>query len=178
MVFSPASLADRLLPLSDEEITDIYMRDLEEVLPGFSDIVTESHIQRWPLGAPYCFPGRAAIQEELMTPEDRVFLAGDYLGSLYTETAITSAFTAAQRAASILATESQYRRSGGVTDGAATGTDGWLQPGADTLTESPAPHPLADSVAPFQPADASADPVLTALSDGRSATATPPAAAL
>lgn len=42
-----------------------------------------------------------------MKPEERVFLAGDYLGSLYTETAITSAFTAAQRAASLLATESQ-----------------------------------------------------------------------
>lgn len=145
MVFSPASLADRLLPLSDEEITEIYHRDLDEVLPGFSDIVTESHIQRWPLGAPYCFPGRAKIQNELMTPEDRVFLAGDYLGSLYTETAITSAFTAAQRAASILATESQYRNTGavGVTDGVPFGADGWLQPG--TAAPATASHGAADS---------------------------------
>ncbi|MDN6437956.1 MAG: FAD-dependent oxidoreductase [Corynebacterium nuruki] len=134
MVFSPASLADRLLPLSDEEITEIYHRDLNEVLPGFSDIVTESHIQRWPLGAPYCFPGRAKIQDELMTPEERVFLAGDYLGNLYTETAITSAFTAAQRAASILATEHQYDNTAaiGLTDGVARGEDGWVQPGPAT----------------------------------------------
>lgn len=146
MVFSPASLADRLLPLSDEEITEIYHRDLNEVLPGFSDIVTETHIQRWPLGAPYCFPGRAKIQEELMTPEDRVFLAGDYLGSLYTETAITSAFTAAQRAASLLATEAQYRNTAvGVTDGISRGIDGWLQPGPDAKdTDGPADASPAD----------------------------------
>lgn len=107
MVFSPASLADNLIDKTDDEIAAIYHRDLNEVLPGFSDIVEETHVQRWKLGAPYCFPGRARIQEELMKPEERVFLAGDYLGSLYTETAITSAFTAAQRAASLLATESQ-----------------------------------------------------------------------
>lgn len=109
MVFSPATLANNLLPLSDKEITDIYVRDLSEVLPGFENIIEESHIQRWELGAPYCYPGRTKIQETLMKPEERVFLAGDYLGSLYTETAITSAFTAAQRAASLLATESQHR---------------------------------------------------------------------
>ncbi|MGO1586871.1 protoporphyrinogen/coproporphyrinogen oxidase [Corynebacterium casei] len=109
MCFSPAILANNLLPLSDEEITDIYVRDLSEVLPGFEYIIEESHIQRWELGAPYCFPGRAKLQETLMKPEERVFLAGDYLGSLYTETAITSAFTAAERAASLLARENQPR---------------------------------------------------------------------
>lgn len=109
MTFSPASLAEKLLPLSDREITDIYLKDLDQVLPGFSGMVEESHVQRWEIGAPYCFPGRAKIQETLMTPEDRVFLAGDYLGSLYTESAITSAFTAAQRVASLLATETQQR---------------------------------------------------------------------
>jgi oxygen-dependent protoporphyrinogen oxidase len=33
-----------------------------------------------------------------------VLLAGDYLGTLYTETAITTAFTAAERAQQILGT--------------------------------------------------------------------------
>ena len=107
MCFSPATLANKLLPLSDAEITDTYVKDLSEVLPGFENIVEEAHIQRWELGAPYCFPGRAKLQEALMKPEERVFLAGDYLGSLYTETAITSAFTAGQRAASLLAREHQ-----------------------------------------------------------------------
>jgi oxygen-dependent protoporphyrinogen oxidase len=69
-----------------------------------------------------------------MAPEERVFLAGDYLGNLYTETAITSAFTAAQRAASILATEHQYDNTAavGLTDGVAHGEDGWVQPTIDT----------------------------------------------
>ncbi|APT82994.1 flavin monoamine oxidase family protein [Corynebacterium ammoniagenes] len=107
MCFSPATLANKLLPLADAEITDTYVKDLSEVLPGFENIIEEAHIQRWELGAPYCFPGRAKLQETLMKPEERVFLAGDYLGSLYTETAITSAFTAAQRAASLLAREHQ-----------------------------------------------------------------------
>src|SRR5699024_6392042 len=107
MCFSPATLANKLLPLSDAEITDTYVKELSEVLPGFENIIEEAHIQRWDLGAPYCFPGRAKLQETLMKPEERVFLAGDYLGSLYTETAITSAFTAAQRAASLLAREHQ-----------------------------------------------------------------------
>lgn len=109
MCFSPATLANNLLPLTDEQITDTYIKDLSEVLPGFENMIEESHIQRWELGAPYCFPGRAKLQETLMKPEERVFLAGDYLGSLYTETAITSAFTAAQRAASLLARENQPR---------------------------------------------------------------------
>jgi protoporphyrinogen/coproporphyrinogen III oxidase len=37
----------------------------------------------------------------------RVFLAGDYLGTLYTETAIQTGFSAAQEAVSLLATERQ-----------------------------------------------------------------------
>jgi oxygen-dependent protoporphyrinogen oxidase len=41
--------------------------------------------------------------------DSRVFLAGDYLGTLYTETAISTGFSAAQEAASLLATERQQR---------------------------------------------------------------------
>jgi protoporphyrinogen/coproporphyrinogen III oxidase len=37
----------------------------------------------------------------------RVFLAGDYLGTLYTETAIATGLSAAQEAQSLLATERQ-----------------------------------------------------------------------
>jgi protoporphyrinogen/coproporphyrinogen III oxidase len=39
-----------------------------------------------------------------------VFLAGDYLGTLYTESSITTGFSAAQDATSLLATEQQARR--------------------------------------------------------------------
>ena len=108
MTFSPASLARTLLERSDEEILRIYTQDLNEVLgPGFGASVAEAQVQRWETGAPYCFPGRGALQPALTRRGSRVFLAGDYLGTLYTETAISTGFSAAQEAASLLATERQ-----------------------------------------------------------------------
>jgi oxygen-dependent protoporphyrinogen oxidase len=110
MTFSPAGLARTLLAKSDEEILRIYTDDLDQVLGNdFGGSVVESQVQRWETGAPYCFPGRAALQPTLMRRGSRVFLAGDYLGTLYTETAIQTGFSAAQEAASLLATECQQR---------------------------------------------------------------------
>lgn len=102
MVFSPASLADALLAQDDETILTTYLQDLEQVLPGSSALVQEARIQRWALGAPYSFPGRAALQPVLTRPAGRVLLAGDYLGTLYTETAVSSGLTAAERAETLL----------------------------------------------------------------------------
>jgi oxygen-dependent protoporphyrinogen oxidase len=45
-----------------------------------------------------------------MRRSSRVFLAGDYLGTLYTETAITTGFSAAQEVVSLLGTERQQAR--------------------------------------------------------------------
>ena len=110
MAFSPAGLARNLLPTTDDEILRIYTDDLNEVLgPGFGDSVVEAQVQRWQTGAPYCFPGRGALQPALTRRDSRVFLAGDYLGTLYTETAISTGFSAAQEAASLLSTERQQR---------------------------------------------------------------------
>ena len=53
MVFSPAGNARDLMDRSDEEIRDIYLRELDEFLPNFSSHVVEFEAQRWPLGAPY-----------------------------------------------------------------------------------------------------------------------------
>ena len=109
MTFSPASLAKELLQLSDDEIRDRYIRDLDEVLPGFARHVEEAHIQRWYTGAPYCFPGRAKLQSTLTKRAGRLFLAGDYLGTLYTETAIATGLMAAQDVQSRLGSERQAR---------------------------------------------------------------------
>ncbi len=104
MVFSSATLARRLMSLTDEEILTTYLEDLDRVLPGFGRHVVEAVVQRWPTGAPYCFPGRAKLQEPLRRRSGRVLLAGDYLGTLYTETAISTGLAAAQEAQSLLAT--------------------------------------------------------------------------
>ncbi|WP_416979821.1 NAD(P)/FAD-dependent oxidoreductase [Streptomyces sp. T028] len=107
MTFSPGSLARELLEHDDDKIRRIYLDDLDQVLPGFADNVVEAEIQRWPTGAPYCFPGRGKLQQTLTRRGGRVFLAGDYLGTLYTETAIQTGLTAAHEVRSLLATDRQ-----------------------------------------------------------------------
>lgn len=107
MTFSPASLARELLELPDEGILDRYVADLDDVLPGFAGVVQEAHVQRWYTGAPYCFPGRAKLQPALTERSDRIFLAGDYLGTLYTETAIATGLMAAQEVHSRLGSDGQ-----------------------------------------------------------------------
>lgn len=102
MVFSPAQLADALLPLSDDEILAAYLEDLDALFDGFSDLVTEAHVRRWPLGLAYWFPGRGGLQAALSSPMRRLHLAGDYLGTFYTETAISSALAAAARIRRVL----------------------------------------------------------------------------
>jgi oxygen-dependent protoporphyrinogen oxidase len=106
MTFSPAGLGRALLDKSDEDVVNAHLADLDEVLgSGFAGTVVEGSAARWKDGSPYAFPGRAKIQPILMRGASRVFLAGDYLGTLYTESAITTGFSAAQEAVSLLATE-------------------------------------------------------------------------
>ncbi|MCZ9342603.1 amine oxidase, partial [Streptomyces sp. TRM76130] len=50
-------------------------------------------------------PGRGKLQRTLTRRSGRVLLAGDYLGTLYTETAIQTGLSAAQEARSLLATD-------------------------------------------------------------------------
>jgi protoporphyrinogen/coproporphyrinogen III oxidase len=97
MVFSPATLAQTLLDHDDADIIAIYMADLKNIFPELPGVVTESHVQRWPLGLAYCFPGRARLQPALIRPRRRLALAGDYLGTWYTETAVQTGRTAAER---------------------------------------------------------------------------------
>lgn len=111
MTFSPAGLGRSLLDKSEGEVIQTHLADLDQVLGhGFAGTVVEAETDRWHNASPYSFPGRAKLQSTLMRGTDRVSLAGDYLGSLYTESAITTGFSAAQEATSLLATEQQSRR--------------------------------------------------------------------
>ncbi|MCI9888540.1 FAD-dependent oxidoreductase [Micrococcales bacterium 31B] len=111
MAFSPASLGQALLNKSDDEVTSTHLRDLDQVLGhDFASTVVEAKAERWEVASPYCFPGRAAVQPTLMRGASRVFLAGDYLGTLYTESSVTTGFSAAQNVTSIIATDRQSRR--------------------------------------------------------------------
>jgi protoporphyrinogen/coproporphyrinogen III oxidase len=106
MVFSPGRLGTELLDLGDEEVQRRHLADLAAVLgPELPDLVIEARTARWPVGSPYCFPGRAALQPALRRGAPRVFLAGDYTGTLYTESAVASAMTASRRAVELLEAE-------------------------------------------------------------------------
>jgi protoporphyrinogen/coproporphyrinogen III oxidase len=107
MAFSPASLGRKLWDVDEDDIVKTYITDLDDIFPGFADIVAEARVEKFEFGSPYSFPGRRKLQPILTRPSERIFLAGDYLGTLYTETAISSGFSAAQEAASLLSTRQQ-----------------------------------------------------------------------
>jgi len=96
MVYSGADLGRRLLELDDGHVTATYLDDLESIYPGLKTQVREVVIQRWPKGLPYPRPGRYRLQAALQRPLGDVFLAGDYLGTWYTDTAIATGTAAAE----------------------------------------------------------------------------------
>ena len=108
MTFSPATFARNLWEKDDKGVLDTYLDDLNDIFPGFSKLLVEAHVQRWELGLPYCFPGRAKLQPALSRPSGRIYLAGDYLGTFYTETSIQTGATAAQHILSHLGTLDQH----------------------------------------------------------------------
>ena len=98
MVSAAADLAREALRLSDEEILDRFQADLEEVLPGTRGHIVERLLHRADPGIPFPFVGRARLQPTLMRPQDRIHLAGDYLGTWYAETSAWTGAGAARRA--------------------------------------------------------------------------------
>jgi protoporphyrinogen/coproporphyrinogen III oxidase len=96
MVYAAAGAARRLDALDDDEVAARFEADLCDIYPAARGVVTEVVIKRWPRGLPYAAVGRARLQGPLTRPlGGRVHLAGDYLGTWYTETAIHTAEAAA-----------------------------------------------------------------------------------
>lgn len=100
MVYRSGHAALDLMEQSDAEIERAFVSDLESIYPQARGIVRETLVLRLPRMLPYVAPGRAALQPALERPLGRVHLAGDYLGGVYTETAIA---TGQQAAAAIVA---------------------------------------------------------------------------
>jgi oxygen-dependent protoporphyrinogen oxidase len=96
VVHSGAHQAAALLKRSDEEIRDIFLKDIHEIFPETRGIVTETWVQRWELGYPYWPPGRLAFQEALARPFGPIHFAGDYVGYASTGPTSQSAFLAAR----------------------------------------------------------------------------------
>jgi oxygen-dependent protoporphyrinogen oxidase len=95
MVYAAAGAARALADLDDDAVRARFRADLERLYPGTGGVVSELAIQRWDRGLPYAAVGRAALQAALTRPLGPIHLAGDYLGTWYTETACQTAETAA-----------------------------------------------------------------------------------
>jgi len=98
MVYAAAGFARRLEGLTEDAVRDAFLADLYDVLPATRGLVEEVVIKRWEHGLPYPRVGRGRLQPALIRPLDRVHLAGDYLGTWYTETAVQTGLAAAQAA--------------------------------------------------------------------------------
>ena len=95
MVYRSGHAALELFEHSDTEIEHAFLEDLYAIYPEARGIVRETVLVRMPRMLPYAAPGRSALQPALETPLGRLHLAGDYLGGVYTETAIESGERAA-----------------------------------------------------------------------------------
>ena len=102
MVYAAAGLARSLADLDDEAVADRFTSDLHDLFPATRDIIEEVVIQRWDRGLPYPKAGRSRLQPALTRSLAPIFLAGDYLGTWYTETAVQTAVDAAAGARDLL----------------------------------------------------------------------------
>jgi oxygen-dependent protoporphyrinogen oxidase len=96
MVYAAANAARALADLDDDAVAARFLADLEAIYPELRGLVAEIVIRRWERGLPYAAVGRGALQAALTRPLGRVHLAGDYLGTWYTETACATAEAAAR----------------------------------------------------------------------------------
>ncbi len=95
MVYAAAGFARRLADLDDEAVAGRFSEDLVSLYPEARDVVADVVVRRWERGLPYPRVGRSRLQAALTRPLGRVHLAGDYLGTWYTETSIQTAVAAA-----------------------------------------------------------------------------------
>ena len=97
-VSAAANLARALEGLDDDEVSARFRADLLDLFPALDGQIAETKIVRWERGLPHPTVGRSRLQPALMRDLSPVFLAGDYLGTWYTETAAQTAETSAAAA--------------------------------------------------------------------------------
>ena len=95
MVYAAADFARDLADDGDAAVAAKFRADLCDLFPQARDVVVETVIRRWERGLPYPRPGRSRLQASLTRPLAPIYLAGDYLGTWYTETAVQTATAAA-----------------------------------------------------------------------------------
>ncbi len=99
-LFVTADNAERMMDWPDEQVVSAVAADVERLFPGAFAAQQFTRIARWPEGMPKSPVGRArALAEYRRTrPRDnRVWLAGDYMGMPLLESAIETGTWAARR---------------------------------------------------------------------------------
>lgn len=111
MLYAGGSLARKLLDRSDRHVIDTYLGDLYDIYPELKGHIREAVVQRWERALPYPTPGRSRLQPALRRPlgNGTIFLAGDYLGTWYTETAAATGREAAEVVRTALADDTPQR---------------------------------------------------------------------
>jgi protoporphyrinogen/coproporphyrinogen III oxidase len=95
MVYRSGHAAEAMFEQPDAVVEQAFLDDLYAIYPDARGIVSETMMLKLPRMLPYAAPGRGALQAALERPLGRVHLAGDYLGGVYTDTAISSGQEAA-----------------------------------------------------------------------------------
>ena len=95
MVYRSGHAAIPMFEQPDEVVEQAFLDDLYAIYPEAHGIVTETILLKLPRMLPYAAPGRSALQPALERPLGRIHLAGDYLGGVYADTAISSGQEAA-----------------------------------------------------------------------------------
>jgi oxygen-dependent protoporphyrinogen oxidase len=95
MLFRGARGAAEEMEASDDEIVGRWIAALEAAFPLVRGRVRGARLMRWPLGAPFAAPGRAALQAGLDAVAPPFALAGDYLEFPNMEAAAQSGVRAA-----------------------------------------------------------------------------------
>ena len=90
MVYRSGHAALEMFDQPDDVVEQAFLDDLYAIYPDARGIVAETILLKLPRMLPYAAPGRSALQPALERPLGRVHLAGDYLGGVYTDTAISS----------------------------------------------------------------------------------------
>ncbi|HEX6390119.1 MAG TPA: FAD-dependent oxidoreductase, partial [Solirubrobacteraceae bacterium] len=93
------------LALTDEQLLDELLPDLDHLVPGIAEMIEFFEITRWTPGALRSVPGTHKLMAEIverMDPADRVQLAGDYLSIPSINGSVVSGEAAAQRLAGAL----------------------------------------------------------------------------
>jgi oxygen-dependent protoporphyrinogen oxidase len=95
MVYRSGHAALEMFEQPDDVVEQAFLDDLYAIYPEARGIVAETILLKLPRMLPYAAPGRSALQPPLERPLGRIHLAGDYLGGVYTDTAISSGQDAA-----------------------------------------------------------------------------------